>query len=264
MRAKKVIIPGEENPAELEALLRELFEDWKPEGHTERHLVEQIGLAEWRLRRVHRAELGETRTQMSSTMVSNAKAEIDHAFRHFPERVPQILRKSSAGIPYLRDAIDEAVYELEKEGTVSEDSCDRLEEVFGDELQSPASALRFWFLGEIPEVLKEALDSVGEPTATADKGDSDTKEIARNYLGTMLKDLDRQERKLRKQERIALEIARQRLSIPQGLELERIQRYETAIKREMRRDIDQLERLQRRRIGEPLPPTVNVNVSKDE
>ena len=60
-------------------------------------------------------------------------------------------------------------------------------------------------------------------------------EIARNYLGTMLKDLDRQERKLRKQERIALEIARQRLSIPQGLELERHQRYETAIKREMRR-----------------------------
>ena len=101
-------------------------------------------------------------------------------------------------------------------------------------------------------------------TATADEGDSDTKETARNHLGTTLKDLDRQERKLRKQERIALEIARQRLSIPQGLELERIQRYETAIKREMRRDIDQLERLQRRRRGEPPPPTVNVNVSKDE
>ena len=79
-----------------------------------------------------------------------------------------------------------------------------------------------------------------------------------------LKNLDRQERKLRKQERTDLEIARQRLSIPHGHELERFQRYETTIKRDMYRAIDQLERLQRRRRGEPPPPTVNVNVSRDD
>jgi hypothetical protein len=54
----------------------------------------------------------------------------------------------------------------------------------------------------------------------------------------VLKNLDRRERKLQKQERIDLEIARQRLSIPQGLELERIQRYETSIKRDMYRAMD--------------------------
>jgi hypothetical protein len=32
----------------------------------------------------------------------------------------------------------------------------------------------------------------------------------------------------------------------------------------MYRDIDQLERLQRRRRGEPPPPTVNVKVSNDD
>jgi len=46
LRSKEVIIPGQENPAELEAILRELCEDWKPEGHTELLLVEQIGLAD--------------------------------------------------------------------------------------------------------------------------------------------------------------------------------------------------------------------------
>jgi hypothetical protein len=56
-----VIIPGQEDPAELEAISRELCEDWEPYGHTEVQLVEQIGLAEWRLRRVRRAELGEIR-----------------------------------------------------------------------------------------------------------------------------------------------------------------------------------------------------------
>jgi len=83
-------------------------------------------------------------------------------------------------------------------------------------------------------------------------------------LKDTLRDLDRQERKLRKQEKTGLEIGRQRLSIPGDSALERIQRYETSIKREMYRDIDQLECLQRRRRGEPTPPTVNVNVSKDE
>ena len=50
----------------------------------------------------------------------------------------------------------------------------------------------------------------------------------------------------------------------QASELETIQRYETAIKRDMYRAIDQLEHLQRRRRGEPPPPTVNVNVSNDD
>ncbi|MGO8843683.1 MAG: hypothetical protein ACLQF1_21950 [Methyloceanibacter sp.] len=70
-------------------------------------------------------------------------------------------------------------------------------------------------------------------------------------------------RKLRQREVLAGEIELQRLGIPNGPELERIQRYETAIKRDMYRAIDQLERLQRRRKGEPQPPTVNVNVARD-
>ena len=90
------------------------------------------------------------------------------------------------------------------------------------------------------------------------------KAAARKQLKMTLKNLDRPERKLHNQERINLEIVRQRLSIPQASELETIQRYETAIKRDMYRAIDQLERLQRRRRGEPPPPTVNVNVSKDD
>ena len=67
LRAEEMIIPGHEDPAQLEAIFGALSEDWKPEGHTEIHLLEQIGLAEWRLRRVRRAEIGQIRKQMSST-----------------------------------------------------------------------------------------------------------------------------------------------------------------------------------------------------
>lgn len=81
LRAKEIIIPGQEDPAEFEAILRELYEDWEPEGHTELHMVEQIGLAEWRLRRVHRAELGEIRTQLASQMASEATEIEDNRAR---------------------------------------------------------------------------------------------------------------------------------------------------------------------------------------
>src|SRR5208283_3548690 len=79
LRAKDVIIPGQEEPAEFEVILRELYEDWEPDGHTEVHLVEQIGLAEWRLRRARRAELGEIRRQMASSAASESESELSQA-----------------------------------------------------------------------------------------------------------------------------------------------------------------------------------------
>ena len=106
-------------------------------------------------------------------------------------------------------------------------------------------------------------DGDGQPAA-APLTESDKKAAARKHLQMALKDLDRRERKQHEQETIDLEIARLCLSIPHGPELERLQRYETTIKRDMHRAMDQLERLQRRRRGEPQPPTLNVNVSNDD
>ena len=95
LRAREIIVPGQEDPADFEALLRELCDDWAPEGHTELLLVEQIGVAEWRLRRVRCAELGEIRNQMASRIASEAskvEEEIEDAFRS----VYRDLRKTHA------------------------------------------------------------------------------------------------------------------------------------------------------------------------
>jgi hypothetical protein len=263
LRAKEIIIPGQEDPAEFDAILRELCEDWEPEGHTEFHLVGQIGLAEWRLRRVHRAELGEIRTQMASRMASQASEVEDEIEQEqanpLSARLPQVLGKSTAGIAHQRQAVEDARDELESEGEVSEITIGQLERVFGAELDSPTTMLKEWFVEEMPEGDEEDLDSDSEPRRR--RTSAKKKAAAREHLEMTLKNLDRQERNLHRQERINLEIAWQRLSIPQASET--IQRYETTIKRDMYRAIDQLERLRRRRRGEPSPPTVNVNVSCD-
>ena len=124
---------------------------------------------------------------------------------------------------------------------VSADTCSSLELLFGKKPDSPARWLRIWFKHDEPN----------------EKVAADIKNAARDHLQSILEDV-------REQERTALEIDGQWQSIPNGPELERIQRYETAINRDMYRAIDQLERLQRQRRGEPPPPTVNVKVSKDE
>jgi len=235
-------------------------------GHSEIQLVEQIALAEWRLRRVIRAERGEIQAQMPSSTsdFDNFEKEIKEATKLFPARLPEILSESTMGIVLQRRKVEDVLDELEREGTVSEETCQLLGRLFGDESDSPATILNTLFSEEIPEGEEDGSESESEPTAKTDKPRPDPKAAAREHLETVLKDLDRRAQKLYKQEQINLEIARQRLIIPQSFALERIRRYETGIKREMRHDIDQLERLQRRRRGEPLPPTVNVNVSRDD
>jgi len=239
LRAKEVIIPGE-SPAEFEAILKELREDWQPVGHTERHLVEEIGLAEWRLCRGHRAELGEIRTQLAG---------------HKPRE-----KSSTTGIAYERQVVAYVLNEIEFNGEVSEESFEQLEDIFGDEEDSLAATLKLFFIDKRPEANEKGQNSNGQllrrPPCAKQRA-------ACEYLETTLKDLVRQERKQDKQQRIDLEIVRQRLSIPRARELETIQRYETVANRDLYRAIDQLENLQRRRRGEPSPPTVNVNVSND-
>jgi hypothetical protein len=62
-------------------------------------------------------------------------------------------------------------------------------------------------------------------------------------------------------ERLELESLPARLSLPPKDPMDKILRYETAIERQLYRAINELERLQRRRGGELVPPPINLEVS---
>ncbi len=256
LRASEIVIPGHEDPLEFEALLQKLMDDWTPEGHTEISLVNEIAIAQWRLRRAHRAELGEIRGGILDATASDPAEVIDYRF--IP---PEVLKKSTKGISHLKSAVEQAVFELKSKGTVSPETCDSLDKLFGKTADNPAMMLRVWFLDETPDWLPKSME---KNTPLPDGMKPDKMESALEHLEMHRKDLECLRRKVRQREKLAGEIKLQRLSVPSGPELERRQRYETAIKREMHRDIDQLERLQRRRRGEPQPPTVNINVTSDD
>ncbi|MEK6797967.1 MAG: hypothetical protein AABZ12_03295 [Planctomycetota bacterium] len=68
--ARDVVIrdgDGAENPSDFNALLRELDAQFKPVGPVERALVERIAAAYWRLRRVHRFEVGLLRRSLDES-----------------------------------------------------------------------------------------------------------------------------------------------------------------------------------------------------
>ena len=53
------------------------------------------------------------------------------------------------------------------------------------------------------------------------------------------------------------------LSAPTGNDAMVLQRYVTHLERQLYRDMDQLERLQRRRLGDAVPPPINLNLTTD-
>ena len=62
--AREIVIPageGTEDAGELQCLLGALRDDLRPNGALEEVLVEKIAVCYWRLRRVHRTEVGEIR-----------------------------------------------------------------------------------------------------------------------------------------------------------------------------------------------------------
>ena len=63
-------------------------------------------------------------------------------------------------------------------------------------------------------------------------------------------------------ERLALDAAARSFSLPSVSATHNLLRYEAHVDRQLYRAMDQLERLQRQRRGESVPPPLNVNLGR--
>jgi len=75
-----------------------------------------------------------------------------------------------------------------------------------------------------------------------------------HHLNNELKKLGCLKLRTEEKEKLELEAQITSLSLPGEQAIDKILRYETAIERKLYRAMDQLERLQRQRKGEPVPP----------
>ena len=74
-----------------------------------------------------------------------------------------------------------------------------------------------------------------------------------------LKDLHKE---LKELSRLEVEVEQESCDVPEAPRLDRLLRYSASLERDFDRTLNQLERLQRTRKGQPVPPTLNVNLSR--
>ncbi|HUC84844.1 MAG TPA: hypothetical protein VL970_06610 [Candidatus Acidoferrales bacterium] len=241
-----------ENQREFAALHRRLCEDLQPVGLLEEMLVEDILNAHWRLRRVLKAEAGEIALNVDT-------GEWD---RNYVNPMPKpkgwtFLDDSTAHLWYSR--LGQIIIEkiLQKTRAAIEQA---------GELTKAAIELA-WFRGE-PTQLSQGLEEIRiefQPKPdTAEPGDWRTpqKAAALAYLDERLRFISWLKPACELHEEKQEQARQAAAMLPAPEVLDKIVRYETKLERQLHRAMNQLERLQRRRLGEAVPPPLAVDLSE--
>ena len=258
--AKEVFIQagdGKERISEFRNLMAQLREDLQPEGVLEEMLVEKIAICYWRLRRALRSEIGEIRKHLDIAQDKYFEALARHAAgaKYSDSWLHRFgLRDNSFGISVLLGIVAEFRQEVATLGRLTEAGYGELVKYFGQQEGSVAN-----------RCLSVAPVAPGESSNTEPEGTAETPTKQKNQI---LQILDEERRRLEEtfyraeeKEHLELESKLATLNLPSKEAVEKILRYETTIERQLYRAMNQLERLQRMRKGELIPPPMNLEVS---
>jgi hypothetical protein len=252
--SKEAVVRGrclKEDDREFAALHQRLCADLDPIGLLEEMLVDQIVTAHWRLRRALKAESGEIALNVDegqwnrkhqNPMVDRQRweAQGDPIFT---------MGNSVLGNFIIGNKLKRIRSLVEKEGELNETA-----------IQSA------FFHGE-PNSLSNELEKIRSRWQQNPEGwelsalRARQKEEALAYIDGQLHYISWHNPECEEHEDRAEE-ARQAAAVLPSLEvLDKIMRYETKLERQLYRAMNQLERLQRRRLGETVPPPLVMVVS---
>lgn len=261
--AKEVVIRGEnirESSMEFRAVLAWFWRDLVPVGAVEEMLVERIATCYWRLRRVLIAEAGEIKLAVDAA-----------SWRRLMQRCDQVLemkrakfvhkesdyKKSAFGVRYLVEKLEEIRTWVEGAGGMDDAILRQVAEVFGDEEDGLFRAL----------VVANSIFQ-NNPEDQSNPGKLDLEALKAHHKSAALNVIDSYLEKLKgllsmMDENEANEEAA-RLDadfLPSKEVADKLLRYETTLERQIYRALNELERRQRQRRGELVPPPVSIEVS---
>jgi hypothetical protein len=258
--AQTVVVCGhklKESTNEFKKLCQDFYTDLNPVGPLEEMLVDQIISLTWRLRRARTAESGEIALSVDGGWWQREKHNPLMDTLAFPqlcgtEGLVRKLQQSVWGCRYLIHCLSNLRFEVERDGELTEAALKQFTEQnlrgqpenLGEKLEQ----IRIWTAAN-PEKL--------EPEALRTRH----KEKVLKCLNPEIRDAEYWLERNEKREH-AEEQARQSAAVlPSAEILEKILRYETALERQLFRAMNQLERLQRRRLGENIPAPVTMDIS---
>lgn len=253
----EVVVRGlrvQEQAEEFKALRARFWESLAPVGPVEELLVERIVTAQWRLRRALMAETGEIALSVDGGHRKRSNREPISREVFFSELhdVASEMTKSACVLAYLIHVMKAVREDVTRDGELTEITLQRVLGRFSDR----------------PNSLTEGLAGLRE-RLTANPGGLTGEVLKEEHRRAALAYIDgklslytqlnghRQEREEKE------EAARQAADVlPAPAVLDKILRYETALERQLYRALNQLERLQRRRKGEDVPPPLTMEVSR--
>ena len=248
--AQEIIIKkgdGQEDHLEFKSLFTQLHEDLQPVGVLEEMLVERIAICYWRLRRVIRCEIGEIRKELDNIvwMDTNKKIdsfEFDKRFIELDEQRNNI-RKTSYGINYLLEELDNIKALFEEVGYVSEDIRQKLIKYFGTDERSLTVSCLFVEKLYQQNMLETELKINNENKALPNK----EKMFIVGLFDEQQKKLEKVKKLLHENEHNEIDAKWESLYLPSREAVDKILRYETTLERQLYRAIKQLELLQKKR-----------------
>ena len=234
---------GREDRATFERLRERFWADLAPQNIVEEVLVERAFTAYWRLARVLRAESGAIRQRLDTLSFDQEQRERERAEELQDDDIETVATRSGdlAGLETLLEAVREAREEVEEQGYLDVDAAERFAQVFG------------------------AVDPILEPPC---KGSSRAAQEGRKadalaWLSEIEADFESRRGALVAKSELEHEHDKMRLAVPGERELMRLARYEAHLERQFYKALHELERLQRMRAGEAVPPRLHLEVTSE-
>jgi len=257
-RTKDFLLPGESR-AEYSALLKGLIDEYQPVGIVWSNYVEMLAATYWKMRRLVKAEHAEIVEQIDFSHLESDVAQQAEAWDKVrkggispgimrPTRNPYVVNETKNMLKTLRNALETAGFESPGEDPWL------LRKLFGidDDGAAPFGFFKIYRL-------------YGKQAAEALKV-NDIAEVDR-LKGIILESLDGTIASLGEYEKglFALTAMQNGLKVDQALisphgDSDRFLRYWKFLSRELNNILSQLERFQRMRDGQPVPPAIRIHV----
>lgn len=257
--AQQVVVRGyyqQESSDEFKQLCREYHQSLAPVGPLEEMLLNQIVMVVWRLRRVRTAEAGEVATNIDKTWWNPRRPPWEIGNGRKPNalhcRLTEYCR-SVEGIEFVIECLQKLRGEIETAGQVTEEQLTELRhfEPEPNEIVRKLTVLFNSLKTNPKKFLPEKLRALHLKETLV-------------FLDNQISEFQNLIHKRQKQINAEDSMRRATALLPSGDFLEKIVRYESALQRQLNRSLNQLERLQRRRLGENVPAPVVMDVSIKE
>jgi hypothetical protein len=252
MLAREVVLRGhhnEEQEREFHAIYGRYWDYYAPEGPLEEMLVERIATSYWRLHRVIIAERGEITGSVEQTR--REREEVT------PLQLQVMLQTGRAessvhGLVYLQHILRRVRDAVQKEGQLTVVAEERVADAFAGEPNAISIGLR-----KAQEAARSGAEGLSEEAVQTKE-----RELVLSFVESELARCQAKFAGVAEQEEHETQAREAAALLPEPAVAEKIMRYEASLERQLYRAMNQLERLQRLRKGEAVPPPLAVQLSQ--